>query len=83
MHIWQLQEAEAKAKVTQLMNEAKLEPQIISRHGVREAVMISIEKFEELLKPHNDVVSFFRKSPLYNAELDLTRDKSLRRDIEL
>jgi prevent-host-death family protein len=81
MHIWQLQEA--KAKFTQLMNEAKLEPQIISRHGVRETVMISIEKFEELLKPHNDVVSFFRKSPLYNAELDLTRDKSLSRDIEL
>ena len=81
MHIWQLQEA--KAKFTQLMNEAKLEPQIISRHGVRETVMISIEKFEELLKPHNDVVSFFQKSPLYNAELDLKRDKSLSRDIEL
>ena len=45
MHIWQLQEA--KAKFTQLMNEAKLEPQIISRHGVRETVMISIEKFED------------------------------------
>ncbi len=81
MHIWQLQEA--KAKFTQLMNEAKLEPQIISRHGVRETVMISIEKFEELLKPHNDVVSFFRKSPLYKSELNLTRDKSLSRDIEL
>lgn len=81
MHIWQLQEA--KAKFTQLMNEAKLEPQIISRHGVRETVMISIEKFEELLKPHNDAVSFFQKSPLYNAELDSTRDKSLSRDIQL
>ena len=63
MHIWQLQEA--KAKFTQLMNEAKLEPQIISRHGVRETVMISIEKFEELLKPHNDVVSFFQLPPYH------------------
>ena len=79
MHIWQLQEA--KAKLTQLINAAKTEPQVISRHGVQEMVVLSLEKYEELLGSRSDIVSIFRSSPL--ADLNLDRDKSSIRDIDL
>lgn len=81
MHVWQLQEA--KAKLTQLIKEAKLEPQIISKHGVNETVVISMEKYKELIGKTEDLVSFFRNSPLYGIDLDLKRDQSAIREIDL
>ena len=81
MHIWQLQEA--KAKLTQLIKEANFEPQIISRRGVNETVVISMEKYKELLGKKEDLVSFFRNSPLYGIDLDLKRDTSTIREIDL
>lgn len=81
MHIWQLQEA--KAKLTQLIKEANLEPQIISRHGINETVVISMDKYKELIGKKEDVVSFFKNSPLYGIDLDLNRNKSTIREIDL
>ena len=81
MHVWQLQEA--KAKLSQLIKEAKLEPQIISKHGVNETVVISMEKYKELIGKTEDLVSFFRNSPLYGIDLDLKRDQSTIREIDL
>lgn len=81
MHVWQLQEA--KAKLTQLMNEAKTEPQIISRHGVHENVVISLTKYRELCHAHENIVSFFQNSPLNGLDVDLTRDPSLIREVDL
>ena len=81
MHIWQLQEA--KAKLTQLIKEAHFEPQIISRRGINETVVISMEKYKELLGKKEDLVSFFRNSPLYGIDLDLKRDTSTIREIDL
>lgn len=81
MHIWQLQEA--KAKLTQLINAARTEPQVISRHGVQEMVVLSIEKYEELIGSRSDIVSIFRSSPLAGLDLKLDRDQSAIRDIDL
>lgn len=81
MSVWQLQQA--KAKLTQLINQAKNEPQVISRHGVNETVVISIEKYEQLIGKKENLVSFLKKSPLANTELEFTRDTSGTRDIEL
>lgn len=81
MHIWQLQEA--KAKLTQLIKEANVEPQIISRHGVNETVVISMEKYKELIGEKEDLVSFFRNSPLYGIDLELKRDPSTIRKVDL
>lgn len=81
MHVWQLQEA--KAKLTQLIKEANLEPQIISRHGVNETVVISMEKYKELIGKKQDIVSFFRRSPLYDIDLEIRRDTSAIRDVDL
>ena len=83
MHVWQLQEA--KAKLTQLMNEAKQEPQIISRHGVNETVVMSMKQYEKLTSKGDDIVSFFKHSPLYglNLEDEIKRDRSSHREIDL
>lgn len=81
MHVWQLQEA--KAKLTALVNESKQEPQIISRRGVYEVVVISMEKYKKLTGQDENIVSFLQNSPLYGLELDLKRDKSPMRDVDL
>jgi prevent-host-death family protein len=81
MRVWQLQEA--KAKLTQLVNESMLEPQIISRRGVEETVVISIKKYRQLIGKKEDIVSFFRKSPLNDLDLDLKRDSLPIREVDL
>jgi prevent-host-death family protein len=78
MHVWQLQEA--KAKLTQLIKEAKHEPQIISRHGINESVVISLDQYEALLGKKETLAQFFKNSPLYGLELDFERDKLEARD---
>lgn len=80
MHVWQLQEA--KAKLTQLIKASKLEPQIISRHGINETIVLSMQKYEELIGQKEDVVAFFKRSPLNGIDLDLKRDPSFMREIE-
>lgn len=81
MHIWQVQEA--KAKLTQLLNDARTEPQMISRRGVLENVVMSLEKYQELMKKNENLVLFLRNSPLQDLDLDIERDKTLTRDFEL
>jgi prevent-host-death family protein len=80
MHVWQLQEA--KARLTELIKEAQNEPQIISRHGINEVVVINIKEYNQMFEKE-DVVSFFRHSPLCGIDLALERDKSSMRDVNL
>lgn len=81
MHIWQLQEA--KAKLTQFVKEAKDSPQVISRRGEPEIVAMSIDKYKQLTNTKQSLLSFFKSSPLYQADFDIERDKSKMRDIDL
>lgn len=81
MHVWQVQEA--KAKLTQLMKDAQREPQVISRHGINEMVVIKMEQYLKLIGEKKDIVAFLRNSPLYGVDLEATRDDSSIRDIEL
>ena len=81
MQVWQLQEA--KAKLTELINDTKDEPQIISRRGVNEVVVINMKKFAELCKTQESIVSFFKNSPLNEIEVEFDRDKHAMREIDL
>jgi prevent-host-death family protein len=81
MHVWQIQEA--KAKLTKCVRDAQKAPQIISRHGNPEAVVLNIDTYNALISSSQDVVSFFRNSPLFEGDLDLERDTSLGRDVKL
>lgn len=81
-NVWQLQEA--KNKFSNLVDKARHDgPQIVTKHGKESVVIIAIEDFQELNKPKSDLVAFFQKSPLSEICLDLSRDNSFSRDIEL
>jgi len=81
MHTWPLNEA--KAKLTEFVNNAKKEPQIISKHGKPEVVTINITLYNKLISKQIDIVSFFKQSPLYGVDLDSSHNKTPCRDIEL
>lgn len=80
--VWQLQEAKNKFSV--VVNQALTEgPQIITRRGVKTAVVLSYADYRQNLARQQKLSEFFRKSPLAEVELDLSRDKSLPRGEEL
>ena len=81
-NVWQLQEA--KNKFSNLVDKARHDgPQVVTKHGKESVVIIAIVDYQKLNKPTSDLISFFKKSPLSDINLDLTRDKSSSRDIEL
>lgn len=81
-NIWQLQEA--KAKFSEVVNEAlRHGPQIITKHGVETALLISISDYKRMNKKESKISQFFRNSPLNNIEIDLERSKDFPRGIEL
>lgn len=81
-HYWPLQDA--KAQLSELVREAQTDgPQFISVRGEPAVVVISQKEYNSLTIPAVSVVDFFRKSPLVGLDLDLSRDKSLNRDIDL
>jgi antitoxin Phd len=79
---WQLQEA--KAHLSEVIKKAAKEgPQEITLHGEPTAVVISSEEYERLKHPKGSFVKFMRSSPLYGLELNLRRDQTLTRDVEV
>ncbi len=81
-NVWQLQEA--KNKFSNLVDRAHNDgPQVVTKHGRESVVIIAIEDYQKLSKPKYDLVSFLRRSPFSGLNLDLVRDKSSSRDIEL
>ena len=81
-NIWQLQDA--KSKFSQLVESAiRHRPQFVTKHGNNAVVIISFEDYIKFIKPKDDLVSFFRNSPLAESELDFSRNKDMPRHIEL
>ena len=81
-NVWQLQDA--KNRFSNLVDKAHHEgPQVVTKYGKESVVIISIEDYQKLNRPKTDLVSFFKKSPLSGIGLDLSRDKSSSRNIEL
>jgi antitoxin Phd len=82
---WQLQTA--KARFSEVFRRARSDgPQLITRRGKEGVVMISDERYDQLVgrsRQPRSLLQFFRESPLVGVELDLERGKDERRDIEL
>ncbi len=83
--VWQVQSA--KARFSEVFRRARTEgPQRITKQGKEGVVMVAEEQYERLVgrarQPAN-IVDFFRQSPLMGLDLDLTRDRSPARDIDL
>jgi len=80
--VWQLQEA--KNKFSEVVNEALSRgPQVVTRHGEKVVVILSTEEYLRLKKTRTTLSEFFRQSPLVGVELDLKRDRSYPRTVEL
>ena len=81
-HTWQLQEA--KNKFSKLVEKAQHEgPQFVTKHGKKSVVVLSMEEYKKIVKPKSDLFQFIQASPLSKILLNIERDKSLGRDIEL
>ncbi len=80
---WQLQEA--KAKFSEVVKCAVSDgPQHITVHGKTAVVILSVKEYNRLTKkPKVSFVDFLRKSPLVGLDLELERDKSLPREIDI
>jgi antitoxin Phd len=72
---WQLQEA--KNKLSRVVENAVHDgPQIITKHGVEVAIVISYADYQKMIATRGKLSTFFRDSPLVGIELDIARDKS-------
>jgi prevent-host-death family protein len=83
MSTWQLQEA--KAHFSELIRACTQKgPQMVSVHGVEQAVVLSKREYEHLKGKKLNFVEFINQSPLKGLDIDLERDQSLgREDIQL
>lgn len=79
---WALQDA--KARLSEVVKKAEtMGPQYISVRGRPAVVVISQHAYHSLIVPQISLVQFFRQSPLVGLKLDLERDNSGERDIDL
>lgn len=82
MRQWQLQEA--KAKFSEVVKLATKEgPQEITMRGQPTAVLISMEDFQRIKGKKPSLLTLMRSSPLMGIDLDMERDRSPVRDIEI
>ena len=81
MRQWSLQEA--KAKLSQLVKDASLEPQVICVHGKGKVVVLDMLTFEKIKQSQQSFVDFMRTSPLADMELNFERDSQPARKLEI
>jgi len=75
--VWQLQEA--KNKLSEVVDQAMHHgPQVITRRGVQEAVVVSFAEYAKLRHGTTKLSEFLRRPPL--AGLSLERDRSPARE---
>lgn len=82
MKEWQLQDAKAHFSevIKTVVNEG---PQTVTLHGKPVVVLISVEEYQRLKEPQQDLISFIQNSPLKGIDLDIERSKSPTREIDL
>lgn len=75
---------EAKNKFSEVVRKASEEgPQMVTKHGKDSVVVLSAEDYRKLEQPKTSLFEFFQNSPLSKVEIDLKRDKSPARSVEL
>lgn len=76
--------AEAKARLSELMEQAQAEgPQTITKHGRTAAVVVSAEEWERKTKRTGNLAEFLAESPLRGSELQVKRKQDRARKVAL
>ena len=74
--------ADAKARLSEVIERAQTDPQIITRHGKPSAVIVSAEEWARKTVRKGTLAEFLLASPLREADLDLERVRDQPRDVE-
>lgn len=77
-HIWTL--ATAKARLSEVIERAQTGPQVITRHGKPNAVIVSAEEWARKTARKGTLAEFLLASPLRGADLELNRAHDAPRD---
>jgi prevent-host-death family protein len=76
--------AEAKAKLSEVIERAQKEgPQVITRNGRRAVVVVDAEEWERRTKRSGNLAEFFAASPLRGSGLKVRRPKDRMRPTDL
>lgn len=82
MYYWPLQDA--KSRLSELVRKVTKDgPLGISVRGKEEVVLLSKETYDILTGTKPSFINFMANSPLKSVQLDLTRDKSPSRELDL
>jgi prevent-host-death family protein len=65
--------ANAKARLSEVIDRAQAGPQIITRHGKPNAVVVSAEEWARKTARKGTLAEFLLSSPLRGADLELDR----------
>jgi prevent-host-death family protein len=79
--VWQLQEA--KTRLSELIEDANTKgPQIITRHGLDRAVILSTREYKALTAHRPDLKAYLLSGPKVDS-FEVERDRDTGRDISL
>lgn len=79
---WQIQEA--KAKFSQLVNDANIKGhQTITKQGKAVAVILSKKEFDKMSQSKTSLLNFFKAAPCQEIELEIKRSKETPREVDL
>lgn len=72
--------ANAKARLSEVVDRAQAGPQIITRHGRPSAVIVSVDEWARKTARKGTLAEFLLASPLRGADLELERQQDAPRD---
>ncbi len=75
--------AGAKARLSEVIERAQSDPQIITRHGKPSVVMVSAQEWARKTVRKGTLAEFLMASPLRDANLVLDRVRDQPRDLDL
>lgn len=75
--------ANAKARLSEVIERAQIEPQTITRNGRPSVVMVSVEEWARKSARKGSLAQFLLDSPLAQSAADTDRDSEMPRDITL
>ena len=75
--------AGAKARLSEVIERAQTDPQIITRHGKASVVIVSAEEWARKTVRKGTLAEFLLASPLRDGNVDLDRLRDQPRDLDL
>ncbi|TPP04621.1 type II toxin-antitoxin system Phd/YefM family antitoxin [Rhizobium glycinendophyticum] len=75
--------ANAKARLSEVMEKAQLAPQTITKNGKPSVVIVSAEEWQQKIARKGSLADFLLQSPLRSADIEIERPRDEPRDLSL